>query len=371
MTCGCQKKGGSPQKEPTTVRLKTEGGTSPTDQCLYCAGKHLCEAWGCYHEYGYRRDDLRQIQSSLRLLVLHTFKSWPQLAKLARDCAVIIQKADFTAFEKRLDELCRLYDDVFAKAEPEVEAKRAAAEAVCDIIIPLGSGSVHGNDELRFLLRSIEENAVGVGRVILATDCAPDWINPETVLISKSHDSIANNKDANLINKTIKAIEDFGVKSMTWCADDNTFLKPVRLSRIPTLYNHRSRADFEGGGRWRERVLNTFAWAEAKGVKLEHCLESHAPQTFMNCDRLVELAKAEDIIKTPVTVMTFFHVLLGTWSGNAAGLDKQEDWKDTAEGLGNFATPTKVFLGYNDAGLSSGLHEWLMRRFNKKSRFEK
>ena len=369
MACGCQKgkaAGGGP-----VLTVKAEGGKTPTDQCIFCAGKHLAEAWGCYYEFGYRSDDLRQIQSALRLMVLHCYKAWPQLGKLARDCAVLIQRADFNAFEKSLDQLCRLYDQIFAEVEPEVEERRAAAGAECDVIIPLGPGSIHGNDELRFLLRSIEKNALGVGRVILATDCPPEWLSDE-VSICKCGDPIGNNKDANLILKTVKAIKEFGVINMTWCADDNAFLKPIRLSRIPTIYNHRKKEDYVGGGgRWRERVLSTFDWAESKGVKLDHSLESHAPQTFLDCGKLPELAKAEDFIGRPVTVMTFFHVLLNSWSGNANGLAIQDDWKSTYEGLGDFTPPTKTFIGYNDSGLDGGLYDWLKQEFPQKSKYER
>lgn len=371
MACGCKKGAAAlPPSEPVKV-MRSEGGKSPADQCLYCAGKHLAEAWGCYYEYGYRRDDLRQIQASLRLIVLHTFKAWPALAKAAREAAVILQRGDFTAFEQSLKTLCDLYDGIFAEVEPDVQKRLDDAAAVCDIIIPLGNGSVHQNDELRYLLRSIERNAIGVGRVIVVSDCAPEWLSDE-VIVCKCGDPIGDNKDANLITKTIKAIEQLNIENMTWCADDNIFVKPIRLSRIPTIYNRRVKADFlNGGGRWRERVLSTFAWAESKGITLEHCLESHAPQSFLHCGGLPALVKAEDVIAKPVTIMTFFHVLMNTWRGNSAGLVKQDDIKATYEGIGDFTEPDQTFAGYNDAGLANGLLGWMQKQFNTKSKYER
>lgn len=370
MGCGCKKREPMPPSEPVSVR-RGEGGKSPTDQCIYCAGKHLAEAYGCYYEYGYRADDLRQIQAALRLMVLHTYKAWPSLAKAARDAATTIQKGDFDGFEKHLQVLCELYDAVFRDAEPEAQKRIDDAAAVCDVVIPLGSGSVHQNDELRYLLRSIERNAVGVGRVIVVSDCAPDWLSDE-VIVCKVGDPIGDNKDANLIRKTCEAIKRFNIHNLTWCADDNIIAKPIRLSRIPVIYNRRVRADFaDGGGRWRDRVISTFDWASSKGITLDHSLESHAPQTFLNVEKLPELVKGEDIIAKPVTIMTFFHCLLGTWKGNANGLVKQDDIKTTYEGLGDFIEPDKTFIGYNDPGFFNGVYGWLQKTFNQKSKYER
>lgn len=131
MACGCSKHlKQMEQVEPTTTAPVTAtrmGGISPTEQCIYCAGKHLAEAWECWHEYGYRWDDLRHIQGALRAMVLHTYQKWPGLASMARDTATALQHADFALVEQRLEALCKAYDTVFEAEEPEVAAKVEAA----------------------------------------------------------------------------------------------------------------------------------------------------------------------------------------------------------------------------------------------------
>lgn len=372
MACGCSHKETKEiEAEASPQNMKTVGRTKPTEQCIYCAGKHLAEAWECWHEQGYRNEDLRHIQGALRAMVLHTYQAWPGLAKLARECAVSLQKANFPIVEKQLDSLCKMYDEAFATAEPAVAAKIASAQSVCDIVIPLGSGSAHNNIELRYCLRSIAENAIGLGRVIIVSDCAPSWLSKE-VVICEGADVHTENKDSNLIDKTIKAINDCGIINMCWMADDNVILEPTRLSTIPTIVNKRVRADYIGGGRWRDRVLATLDWADARGVHLDHSLESHAPQTFLACDSLPELARDVDYTAHPVTIMTMFHVLLGTYSGNLFGSVMQDEIKSTYEKpSGMFKAPDKRFAGYNDAGYDDGMGDWLAHRFPTKCRFER
>ena len=374
MACGCAKNKDNDQPiEAPVVQKALAGKTTPTEQCIYCAGKHLAEAWECWHEQGYRQEDLRHIQGALRAVVLHTYKAWGNIAKMARECAVTLQHTDFFTFDRQLETLCTMYDEAFKIAEPETARRIDLAQAVCDIVIPLGDGSTHDNDELKYLLRSIEENARGVGRVIVVSTCAPAWLSPE-VEVLKVPDLLGDNKDGNLISKTIKAITEYGIKNLTWCADDNAFLKPTRLSTIPTIINNRTKGDFKAkqGSRWAGRVLNTFSWAEARGVHIDHSLESHAPQTFLGADRLPDLIKSVDYINSPVTIMTCFHILLGTQDGNAYGKEWQQEIKSTYEKpTGAFTAPDKRFLGYADGGYDDGLGAWLASRFPHKSRYER
>lgn len=376
MACGCSKRKESSdsrerQYEMPPAKIQSLK-TTPTEQCIYCAGKHLAEAWECWHEQGYRQEDLRHIQGALRAIVLHTFSKWSGISKMARDCAVTLQHADFGTFDRQLATLCDLYDEAFAKEEPEVQRRIDMAREDCDIVIPLGPGSAYENMELRFLLRSIEENASGVGRVIVVSTCAPEWLSAN-VEVLKVPDELGDNKDGNLLKKTIRAIETYGIRNMTWCADDNIFLQPTRLSTIPTIVNNRTRDVFKSkGGRWAARVMSTFDWADGRGVHLDHSLESHCPQTFLGADQLPALMKDVDYVAQPITIMTCFHVLLGTWDGNIYGKEWQQVVKDTYEmPTGAFTPPTKRFVGYGDDGYADGLGSWLRTRFSKKSRYER
>lgn len=127
MACGCTKRNGEKALEETIESpsaVQTAGSSIvPTTQCIACAQKHIDEAWECFHEYGYSRENRRHIRGALRAIVLHTYKEWPQIAKLARKAALEVQEANDTAAEASIDELCGMIDDAFDLVNPEIVQK--------------------------------------------------------------------------------------------------------------------------------------------------------------------------------------------------------------------------------------------------------
>lgn len=238
------------------------------------------------------------------------------------------------------------------------------------IIIPLGDGSAHENSELRFLLRSLERNALDLGAVYVASTCPPEWLQGVTVV--PVPDTHAHCKDANLIDKTLRVIERNRLDSFAWCADDNAIVRPIRLDSIPLLYNERTRSDFGNGSKWHRRVLSTFAWADSLGVTLEHSFESHAPQFFRDAQELARRMRRAPYAKGDgLTIMTAFRVVMGDTRRGVP----QRLWKDTYEKECEEAVKAarfgKPFVGYNDGGINCGILDRLEELFPEKSRFEK
>ena len=127
MSCGCknnrtvkdgeQRQMGVPVAE---VLVKAHKDVAPTEQCLECVWKHFSEAWVCFNEYTYTNANRRFICGSLRAIVLHSFKSWENIAKLARETALLIQHGkDKEAFPK-MDELGTIIDETYFQANPEI-----------------------------------------------------------------------------------------------------------------------------------------------------------------------------------------------------------------------------------------------------------
>lgn len=113
MACSCNKD-----------RTKTaDSGINPMTQCIVCAQKHLDEAWECFHEYKYTDANRRHIRGSLRAVVSHTYKDWPNVADLARSVALLIQEAKDQEAELKMEELCTLVDSLFLEANPEVASR--------------------------------------------------------------------------------------------------------------------------------------------------------------------------------------------------------------------------------------------------------
>ena len=363
MSCSCHGK----------EKLKVEGAVKPDDQCLNCALKHINMARLAWGEFCYEETNRLWAAGHIRLAVEHIKHDYRDIALLLRDLAIDLEDVNDKSRDDISIRLLELYErirELRAAENPEIQARLASLGEFPNvpIIIPLGSGSKSDNDELKILLRSIDKNAIGCGTVYIVTDNAPDWLDTKSCKQVSIPDTYTNCKDANLIAKTLGVIERFGLNSFCWCADDNVFCKPVVLSKIPILYNHRKREDFEAGGTWAKRVLHTFDFAEAKGIHLEYNFESHAPQYFTNAQGLLEeMKKVDYAIDGGLTIMTAFRIV----QKSTEDALNQDVMKETFEKGFDNAKFDKAFIGYNDNGFYNGLRERLFQLFPNKSRFEK
>lgn len=242
------------------------------------------------------------------------------------------------------------------------------------LLIPLGNGSLHGDDELRMLLRSVEINVEDCGTVYLMTMYKPDWIvESEDLIVVPLPDPYTDGKDANLISKTNETIRRYNLGEFVWSADDAAVLRPIRFSEIPVLHNHRPNSIFyqPDATKWRMRVRNTLEWAKKRGVELPHTYEVHAPQRF---DGQEILANMTDYYPDQKTIYTFYRTITDSWHGSV----NQPDWKWTFEFQFDESVTTmpdeelcsKPFLGYSDVQADRVLAR-LHKMFPAKSRFEK
>lgn len=367
MSCSCH----------TKHRLVIEGAVKPDDQCTTCAAKHIEMARAAWCEFVYEEANRRWVAGHVRLAVEHLKYDHRETALKLRDLAVIIEDnkdADRWDVMLRLESALLEVMALQAADRPELAARMAHLNAPrdkVDVIIPLGGGSPHDNEELRLLLRSIERNALGVGNVYIATTEPPEWLSDEVTVVPIT-DAHTDCKDANLIDKVLGVIEKHNVKRFVFCADDNCFVKPTRLDSIPLLYNPHIREHFRTGGTWHNRVLHTFAWADGRGIRLEHHFDTHAPQYFRDAATLAERMRQVDYKSgAGLTIMTAFRVVMG----EVEHALPQGDWKETyehqCEDNARFTDFEKPLIGYNDRGFETCLRARLFAMFAEKSRFEK
>ena len=346
----------------------------PDSQCLMCAMKHVGMAMEAIGELTYERDNRDFALNHLRLAIEHTKLDWRDVAVKMRDATVMLDLVQDTkpgqlhgVLKGILDELHRLYDVEHPEQAKKLKELRDAVKV--DVIIPLGPGSSHDNDELRILLRSIDRHCSDVGRVIIATDCLPAWVDMDKVTVVEAHDTEPRNKDCNIEMKVLKSITECNVERFVFCADDNVFLQDVELKHIPLLHNRR-RSDFTNGDtKWRRRVLHTFDYFLEKGVPLEYEYESHAPQYFDDARGLVKAMEGIDIKTQPgLTIMTAFRACRGEIYGSV----HKNGYKETYEMP---CTPkdfhgVKMFAGFNDIGFA-GIRDRLFEIYPEKGRYER
>lgn len=244
-------------------------------------------------------------------------------------------------------------------------------ETPIDYIIPLGDGSRSDNDELRILLRSLDRNAENLGRIIIVSQCAPEWLR--NVIVVPMDDPLPRNKDGNIINKILAGIRMVGVNGeFVWSADDLALVRPVDISTLPPIYNRNGRAHFAEEARkpkhrWHERMARTFDLAESLGFKLECNYEAHAIQRINASELLGAIRKVDYESGIGYGIMTLFAMLTDRMGG-----EPQERWKtchETEESAkANFGCVP--FVQYNDKSFLNGLRSRLFQVFPMKSRYE-
>lgn len=125
MSCNCRKNPNQPETKSEsnvvkdTWRYERPHKTNPTEQCIACAQKHFCEAYCQLTEFGYLDENRTLAQGNLRQIVLHTFKDWKDIAKLARECALLVQSVEDEKALEKMKTLGKMIDKEFYKANPE------------------------------------------------------------------------------------------------------------------------------------------------------------------------------------------------------------------------------------------------------------
>lgn len=221
------------------------------------------------------------------------------------------------------------------------------------VLIPLGQGSYRNNDELRYLLRSLDRNA-GQPHVYLMTMCAPAWINPEHVTVVPLPDPYSDCKDANLFYKTHKTIEKYNIGDFIWTADDAAILQTLNLEDIPVIHNHRPNNIFyeKPQTKWRARVAATLDWAKSQGVDLPHNYECHCPQKF-NGQAILKGMKNVPFYPQGKTIYTTWRVVTNTWQNSKDQMALKHTFElegdDSIKRMTDKELFSKPFLGYGDA----------------------
>lgn len=217
-------------------------------------------------------------------------------------------------------------------------------------------------DSLRYTLRSISEN-FDYDKIYLVSDKIPDWI--KNVIIVPESDTHQHNKDANLIDKVLGAI-DFGMTGdfMFW-SDDQIILK--KTEPVVT-FNNRNPFTIVPQTKWQKRLLNTAKFINDRfGVKLNVNFDTHTPQP-MNTELFKKMTCANYQDGIGYTICTLYFGM----NYPLKAVD-QATIKATIENMNQRKIDISryQYLGYNEKMFNIFVKKFLEKRFEKKSVFEK
>ena len=241
-----------------------------------------------------------------------------------------------------------------------------------DILYVVGNtGSKWNNNELRYSLRSIDRYGKNIGRVFIATEKLPSFINPEAVVHFAIRD-LGQIKHINIMNKVESVMrysdiaDDFLLSS-----DDHFYIKPTDFDNYP-LYHK---------GEIQERQSTEEYWKSMRDTKeflVNHGLTTYSTNPHCNTHfnrplymaniklmddgkKLMYGAEVNSLMGNLMIAQGVEPVLL-----DDIKIKKFKSRQELLEKIGD----AHCFSIY-DAALNCGIKEYLRELFPNKSRWEK
>lgn len=146
---------------------------------------------------------------------------------------------------------------------------------VVDILYVLADKDSRKSErELKLSLRSLEKNCKDLGKVYIATDIYPDWLDNYVAIPCVDYNY--NNPELNLMEKLAMAVDSSISNEFLLMNDDFFMMKPFTASEYPYYYMWKARL-IENPSRWQQVFNDTIDYLERKGVKevLDYCV--HCP----------------------------------------------------------------------------------------------
>jgi len=154
--------------------------------------------------------------------------------------------------------------DAISHVQPKlchVTTTPASPQEPVDVVVPLSNGSKWNDNELRYMLRSLEKYAVNLGRVVIVGR-KPSWVTGVTHI--PMGDRHRRNKDANIIDKVRRAISQGVSRRFVFASDDQFLVSPLDLATFPATRG-RQELNSQTSSKWWERVKNTTDYLSSQG----------------------------------------------------------------------------------------------------------
>ena len=253
---------------------------------------------------------------------------------------------------------------------PAPKVVQPKSDKPMDILYIVGTGSKWHNNELRYSLRSIDKFGQNIGRIFIAINELPPFIDPEKVKWVAIRD-LGKIKHLNIMNKVECAMrytdiaDDFLIAS-----DDHFYIKPTDFANYPLYYKEEALR-----GRTEEY------WASVRDTR--KFLEDHGLTSLAcNCHLFKHMNRPlymENIALMDEGKKLHYGAEVNYLMGNlliAQGVEptlikdiKIKEFKSREELLDQIGD--SHFFSIFDSALNCGIKEYLREIFPNKSRWEK
>ena len=267
------------------------------------------------------------------------------------------------------------------KRTPEKEAyaaqlmeqyKNIKRKKTMDILYVLGDGSVWNNNEIKYSLRSIDKNGINVGRIFIATDVLPDFIDPTKVVHVPVKDNPSKPKHVNIMNKIEHVMRRTNIgDDFLLSSDDHFYIKPTDFADYPLYYKEEALKPKRKQEYWMS-IADTRMFLKMHGLT-DYATNPHC-NTHFNRPLYMANIKMMDDTKVRKYGGEVNHLM-----GNlliASGVQpvlvrdvKIRRFGDISEAIAKIGD--SHFFSISDRALECGMKEYLQELFPDKSRWEK
>lgn len=247
-----------------------------------------------------------------------------------------------------------------------------------DVVIPLGVNTKWFNEELRYTLRSFDKYFKNLGNVYIVGSSI--YINKRipwltNVIIVECDDPFVHSKDANMIRKVLKVINNYPELSENFIrgSDDQILMKEVSEMTPYYVVDMKTRDDEwwrRRSNKWKLRLRRTYKILSAYNYTTFN-YETHIPM-------IVNKQKFKEIWSKYPWAKSIGYTINSIYFNRAL----QEHFP-VGELKYTFETPVidiaeikkiikdKTYISFNDRGLTEELKTVIQNKFKKFSIFEK
>lgn len=239
-----------------------------------------------------------------------------------------------------------------------------------DVVYPLGKGSKFRDDfELRYSLRSLDVQPWVDGVFIIGH--RPAWVRGVKYI---SCNDPYKAKDANIINKILRACGEVDTRFFVVNSDDQIFLRVVNHKDMVPMLENNKKIDYEikqksRSNNWHRRVKETVNYAKSIG-KPAWIFQSHVPYIVDSEQYPRVMSQVAWGQGNGFTTHIYFNLTMES--------PEVEPMRRTArvrhpinKHMAQKAVERSTFLYFNNSGLGEGLKSYLQDRFPNPSRWEK
>jgi len=239
-----------------------------------------------------------------------------------------------------------------------------------DVVYPVGIGSIWKDNEMRYSLRSLEKNLIGLRNVFIVGHL-PQFI--QRVIHIPAADIYRENKDANLIMKILMACDHPSLsENFVRLSDDQLVLKPICEECFENWwYEDLKDRHFGRLNNWGKRLKNTYNLLKQQGLPTKN-YDSHIPMIY-NKKSFVDIMNRYPWNKDgsgegfTINTLYFNNIYKGerVKEGIRFNVETPLDKATLQRGF-----EKNMFLGYDERGRNNELEEVIQEAFLQKSKYE-